>query len=43
MFMTGELSEFECVLSGEVSLGEVRADILGSTVNPDAVELGSFD
>ena len=29
--------------SGEVSLGEVRAHVFGSPVNPDAMELGTFD
>ena len=43
MFMTWELSEFEYVLSGEVSVGEVRAHVFGSSVNPNAVELGTFD
>ena len=43
MFMAGELSELECVVSGEVSLREMRADVLGSPVNPDAVELSTFD
>ena len=43
MFMAGELSELECVVSGEVSLREMRADVLGGPVNPDAVELGAID
>ena len=43
MFMAGKFSELECVVSGEVSLGEVRAHVFGSPVNPDAVELGTFD